>query len=234
MKKSIISCMMIIIMFLIMGCASEEPITDEISIYDALSFNFDSLTYTDTSAYDVLYQTGYPSFDFMLFYEKNNPGSMSESDQLIYQALLETLYELSIVSTQSMKEMILLSSSDLRALYETYDRTIGLSDIVAFNNLKTIISNIETSNDYDRYIRKIDYMNERLMTVLSDEEISNLQTLQDYHLRFMYDGMPVFFKDETFDAWKEKLTLLGEEPHENDLVLLEDAFDLIKNLIRSS
>lgn len=234
MKKYILSCMMILVVFLIIGCSAYDPMTDEISIYDDLTFSFETLTYTETSERDILYQVGHPSFDFIILYEKTYPDTLNERDQLLYQGLLETLYDLSILSNQTIKETLLLSSSELRALYEVHDQTIGLSDIVIFNNLKSILTDLETSDNINLSISKITYINTRLSISLTNESISALENLQSYHQSFEYYDMSVYIKNETFDTWLEKLTLLGESPHESDLVLYEAAFNLIKNLIIAS
>lgn len=234
MKKYILSSMMILVVFLIIGCSAYDPMTEDISIYDDLTFSFETLTYTETSERDILYHIGHPSFDFIMLYEKNNPDILSEADQLLYQGLLETLYDLSILSAQSIRETLLLSSSELRVLYEVYDQSIGLSDIVIFNNIKSILTDLETSNDIDLSLSKISYINMRLSISLTSENISALENLQNYHQSFEYYDMSVYINDETFDTWLEKLTLIGEAPHESDLVLYEAAFNLIKNLIIAS
>lgn len=231
MRKLIIFYVMLI-MLLLAGCANQEQI-DSTSIYGSFDFSFSTMTFTDTSDTDILYQTGNSLDDFIILYQITTNETMTLSMINAYRALFTIMDEL--ITAQGINYLIIesYSSSEFKDACEINSIELSIADIVTFNSFKSDLAKIkEIESDFDEVISKLSYIEMRLDRVLSSSEVSALNLLQEYYLELKLNHMALPILEYTFEELLlEFKNQIFYEPNETDQNRLEDAYDIITSLL---
>ncbi|MCF7931347.1 MAG: hypothetical protein K9L02_07555 [Acholeplasmataceae bacterium] len=230
MRKLIIFYIMLI-MFLLAGCASQEQI-DITSIYGSLDFSFSTMTFTDTSENDILYQMGNSTDDFIILYQIITNETLNPSMIIPYRTLFTIMDEL--VTAQGIDYLIIESYSSLefKEVCDLNSIELSIADIVTFNSFKSDLARIkEIESDFDEIISKLSYIEMRLDRVLSSSEVSDLNLLQDHYSELKLNHMALPILEYTFEELLlEFKNQIFYEPNETDQNRLEDAYDIITSL----
>ncbi len=233
MKKIYLILLMLVTSFLIASCSAAYDGTNiPLSIYDHISFNFDTMTYTSYDSYDIVYDLGNPFDDFVILHENLYDSDFETSEKDAYAYLIDMLYSVGRLTNKNMTDMLAFSSADIKTLLEIHYYTVTIEDIVTFNNLKDLVDTMKqtmTSTDY--YIQKTTYIETRLNITLSSTDIYNLELLQEKYIELKDVESDLDFKRFSFDD----LITIGE--HYNYYLSdevktdMESAYDILIQLI---
>jgi len=225
--KKFISILVLGCMVFLMQACGMAPMEESASFDSPLYYNELSMTFTNTSKHDILYNVGNPADDFILLYRMHadNPNS---NDEAIYLSFMQTLYTLSITQQTTMAQLFRLTSSELKTVYEAAGLTLSINDVVTFN---TIQSEIQTykANQSSPTVSKKAYVEYRLSITLTDEAYQSLRYLQSIYNDFMYDHPEFTIHEADFDTFKG--LLMTDNLTESQLEQLETAYNLVKDII---
>lgn len=232
MRKIKILILITLMMVLLSSCAAENPYTEEVTIYGDLTYDFITMTYTNTSLDDILYRTGNPYDDFVILHENVLQKSLTENEKLLLEALLVKLTLLSELTGNHMISIMDYSSTALKDAFDNHQMILTIDDIVSFNALKAALDEIKTTLDtYDSVIPKIAYIEKRLTVELTSLEINDLELLQDTYREFYMVNHSFTLYNNTHDAFYIELQNAGFTPQENVQTQLENAYSIITLLI---
>ncbi len=231
--KKILLLLFIGITVLLSSCSSmeEEPAEEYDIINGFLTYDWDTMSYTNTSTYSIMYETGNIVADFLLIHDKALLNEeLSLSKETAYIQLLLIIDEIATKSNTDHSDIINYSSADFKANCDAYSITITTTDIVTFNSFKDTVLDIESSSNRNS-ISVIDYIEYRLGESLTSEEILSLDLLQSSYYELtrnfgffdinthLLDALLVEFKDQ-----------IGFDPTPEELLQLEEAYNIIINL----
>lgn len=232
MKKIKILLIMIFMMILLSSCAAENPYTEEVSIHGNLTYDFITMTYTNTSLDDILYRTGNPFDDFVILHENVLHNSLTDNELLLFNALLDKLVLLSELSGDHMISIMAYSSTKLKDMFEEHQMLLTIDDIVSFNALKTLLDEIETILDTnDSVIPKITYIEKRLSIDLPSFQINNLEFFQELYRGFHMVNHSFTLYNNTYDDFYLELQNAGFTLLETEQTQLENVYSIITSLI---
>ena len=231
MKKLILTIMLIGVLFVYAGCSAMDKHSEPISLYDNLTFDFNHMTYTETSPADLLFRVGDPFADFVMLYQKELQTTFTPGELVIYQRLF-SIIESSLDTHMLFSSVLSLSSSEFTERLKEKDITYTLDDIVSFNNLKTILEQIKNLNTSSTYvISKITYIENRLAIQLSQSDLDDLEVLQDYYQE-LFDPYSSWYQHyESFDDIIEGLQEKDIYFSEDERLAMQRAYTLITPLI---
>jgi hypothetical protein len=232
MKKILFTLLLVTVTTLLYSCASNDyfPNENEPSIYDDLTYDFETLTFTNTTAFDILYHVGNPSEDFIILHQELLNKTLTDTQKSVYQHLLINLEDLSKSTQQSLSTILKYSSSELNVALEQADITVTLDDIVAFNELKSFLDEIKLSSNQTLSISKTTYIELRLTLDLNQEDLNNLDFLQKQYIELI-DYEPTFLiKENSFDDMILILENIANIYSDDEILSLEHAFQIIKNM----
>lgn len=233
MKKIWLFLMFLILAVTIISCAAYEDIPYEISIYDQLEYDTNSLSFTNIDPSDLLYQVGNVYDDFIILHQEVLNQPLDESKQTAYLHLLNNVEALSILSDLSIKVIISYTSSELKNAFEQYDLDVTLDDIVTFNEIKSILLDLESTDEKALFIRKIDYINFMNNMTLTTEKINHLQFLQEKYSELKSYDHTFDIKSNTFEDFLSVMENMSYSFTEIEIENLNQAYLIIKNLIDS-
>lgn len=223
MKKSILMIVLLIGVFLLQACAM-APMDEAVSFDAPLYYNELSMTFTNTSEHDILYQTGNPADDFILLYRMHaeNPNP---TDEAIYLAFMQTLYSISMSQHVSMAGLFRLSSSELKQYFDAAGIAMSINDVVTFNTIQSEITKYkETQNS--PMVSKRAYIEYRLSITLSEDDYQGLRFFQDVYSDFMYDHPGFIIQTSDFQTFKDLLN--PESFSEAQFNQIETAYNYIR------
>lgn len=221
--------LLILFMFLLAGCSPQEPLSEEVSIYEDLYWSFNSMNFTDTVQNDILFDVGSTFEDFVILHNHILGGSLSVQESDAYTQLLTLMDEVVSKAHVNFFTVSSYSSSELRDACQTYSILLTIDDIVTFNSYKEFI---ETIKDSTYYISKIDYINLRLSRTLTTTEIQSLDFLQGFYTQLIASNPSVLLSEMTFQQLLVGLAVqLSYEPTVDEQARLEVAYDIIMLLI---
>lgn len=225
MKKLVLLCMIGLSVFFLQACAM-GPMDQEASFNTPLYFSELTLTFTNTTEVDILYDTGNPTDDFTLLYELYADNPTAEQ-KVIYRDFMDTLEIVSIASHRDYGYLFNLSSSEIKELYDAESIPFGINEVVIFNEIKDEIAYYKETQSSPR-VSKIEYIEFRLNRDLNSEEISNLFFLQDIYNEFKAYNSGFSLKTDSF----ESLIAYFEAGRftETEQTNLESAYTLIQSI----
>ncbi len=196
------------------------------------------MTYTNTEPIDILYKIGNPMDDFSIFYLATEGEQMPVEKSEIVNEILPVLTYLNEESGYSFTSLFNRSSEELNSLAISKSITLTLTQIVAFNEMKLFISELQSNISSQAYsIGKIDYIELRLDRTLTQEEIDALELLQLYYPRSslveytttitgnsLYSGSSYSGVESAF------VVIVPDPPTEEELAIMEVAYDLLAAL----
>lgn len=232
MKKILMLFLFFVLLFLT-ACSSQETSHIPISIHDHLRFSYASMTYTDTREYDILFEVGNPSKDFIILYNYTQAEALTIEEVSSIDEISVVLTSVSIASAITYSSLLELPSQDFNELAASHSITLTLSEIVAFNEMKTKISVLKNSLTTNGYlISKIDYIENRIDRQLTTEEITSLELLQDYFYRLNYPQINYTLNSSAgLNYFSEAIqTITVDPPTVIELSQLELAYAIIELL----
>lgn len=229
----------LLLLFYVIGCSSANPTTlNETSIYDPLTFNFSSMTYTNTSYSDVLFGIGNPMDDFSILYKVSQGTEMPQEDYVVVEEILPVLADIKKESNYSFTYLMTMSSEDLNSLALENTIILTLTEIVAFNEMKTILEDLKSSLVTEDYsISKITYLELRVDRELTNEEVEALILIQKYFPKTAIatttttTSESVFYYNAYSGVSSELMDITPAPPTEEELVKMEIAYNLLESLI---
>lgn len=235
--KKIKHIVLITVIILLSGCMSDmEPYEEHESIYDNLIYDFEEMTFTNTSDSDILKSTGDSYLDFKYVYNILMDKDLTAEEKIAYKQLF-TITDQIVKDTDIVYSTVFnFSSSEFNEISNGLSITLSLENIVAFNSLKTLILDLEEMSNTNNFaIAKLDYIEKRLDITLSDDEESGLALLQEQYSELRYNTIYSHdFEPDTFDDLITRFNdSLNYTPTENDLDRLEDAYNMIISLKNS-
>ncbi len=233
--KKLLLLIVIGLVFLMSGCMAEmEPEVETVEIYDSISYRSSGMSYTNTLESDILYLAQDTYFDFALLYDEVMDVSLSVNEQVAYEQLLGVIDELNENTRLSYPEILNLSSGNFNIQCKDNSIPITLEDIVSFNSFKSLFEEVKTTyNTSPSSISKISYIEMRLDISLTNEEINALDKLQTLYFElYQHTHHPFDFGNRDLT----ELIILFESdipyvPSESEIIQLEIAYDIIKELI---
>ena len=235
--KKLIGLLLVGILVLLSGCAASEDITNEPSavIYENLYYSWSSMSYTNTPDYDIFYQVEDSYEDFIILHEKIMEDDLTSKEKVAYKQVFDIIDQAEELSTYNYSQIIDFSSKEFNDLCETKSITLTLVDVVTFNDIKELISEIKTAlNTKSSSISKLSYIEKRLDITLSSDETQALVLLQDkYSELFHYSSYDSFnFKTKALeDLLLDFENNISYTPSDNELIELEIAYDILQLLI---
>jgi len=232
MKKLSLLLSMLLMMFLFIGCAMEENVPQEISIYASLNYDWDSMTFTNISSDDILNQVGNPFDDFAILHEGVTGEAFTVAEFEGYEDLFSMLTQLSNSSGVSIGTILTYSSAELKDRLAPYSSIqLTLNDIVTFNTLKSLIEEMKVEIDGLYYLSKINYIEKRLSIDLSQYDIHVLEYLQDYYSELVSFNPSIQIANLTFEELMVEFESIGYIPNVEARTQLENAYEIITSLI---
>jgi hypothetical protein len=220
----------VVLILLLFGCAMEEnPLFDE-TIYGQITYDFDTMTFTNTSLDDIFYEVGNPWDDFIIMYKTYYGTSIDPTELIAYEALFVKLINLSVASSVTVGTITHYSTEQLNTILEGYAIDLSLTDVIMFNSLKTILNGLRTQEDLEIVISKISYLQVRLSVILTEDQIEHLDMLQDYYLSNRNMDDMYYLKDSDFDTFITRYESTGITISEIAKENLLEAFNLMKSL----
>jgi hypothetical protein len=210
-----------------MQACGMAPMEEHVSFDSPLYYNELSMTFTNTSKHDILYNVGNPADDFILLY-RMHADQPNETDEAIYLSFMQTLYTLSLAEQTTMAQLFRLTSSELKTVYEASGLTLSINDVVTFNTIQSEIQKYK-ENQISPTVSKRAYVEYRLSIPLNDQDYQSLRYLQSVYNDFMYDHPEFTIHQADFETF---IGLLNTENFtESQLEQLETAYNLIRDII---
>ena len=231
MKKLSLLLSMLMMMFLFIGCAMEENIPQEASIYGSLNYDWDSMTFTKISQEDILNHVGNPFDDFVILHEKVTGEALTVAELEGYEGLFSILDQLSESSNATLSTILAYSSLEFRSSLDIYSIQLTLNDIVLFNMLQSLVEDIKAEIDGVYYLSKINYIEKRLSIDLSEDDIDGLDYLQDYYSELVEFNPSVQITLLTFEELMGEFENMGYIPTAEVRTKLESAHQIIIDLV---
>lgn len=236
-KLALIVLAMVIVLLSSCANADYEPQDEYIDFgkYVDLYFDFKTLTFTDTQPHDILYSTGKPVDDYLIFIEKYQDSVLTTEQKASYQAVFDLFTIIEDTTDFRYDEVVTYTTQNLKDFAEQANTEITVTDIITFSMIKTslttMVSETNTQTRYQYPIDKISYIEYRLHTNLTETEIDSLQLLQ-LKLNELYEfGTIIQLKTITFeDLLLELKTSLNYEPTTEATEELETAYTIIQDL----
>ena len=224
------------IFLILSGCSSKDIDTTniDISLQDNIYYEFDSMSFTNTSEADILYLISDQYLDFKYVYYAISGKVLSSEEELAYQDLFIITKSLESDSNISLSTLLSYSSSEFNDAAEDISIILSLQDIVLFNSLKIIMSDLEELTQANSYnLSRIGYIEYRLGINLTDLEILSLELLQEQFSELYLNTYEFFnIRENTFEDLLVRLnTDLNYVPSESDSTKLETAYSLIEDII---
>lgn len=227
MKKIALSFVLVLLVFFMQACAM-APMAGNVSFDDPLYFNELTMTFTNTSQDDILYQVGNPADDFILLYRLHADTPNSE-DEAVYFTFMSTLYQLSISQNMSMGQLFNLSSSELKDKFDQASIPFSINDVVTFNTIKTEID-FYKQNQSSLRVSKSAYIEYRLSIDLSNDAYQSLVYFQSFFNEFKYDNSSFYIRDYDFETFLS-MAETSQSFSEDESLKLETAYGLIKAIL---
>jgi hypothetical protein len=232
MKKLSLLLSMLLMMFLFIGCAMEENVPQEISLYASLKYDWESMTFTQITQYDILNHVGNPFDDFVILHEEVTGEAFTVAEFEGYEDLFSMLTQLSNSSGVAIGTILTYSSQELKDRLAPYSSIqLTLNDIVTFNTLKSLIEEMKAEIDGSYYLSKINYIEKRLSIDLSDYDIHVLEYLQDYYSELVTFNPSVQIALLTFEELMIEFESIGYIPNVEARTQLESAHQIIIDLV---
>ena len=233
MKKLSLLLSMLLMMFLFIGCAMEENVPQEASIYGSLNYDWDSMTFTKISSDDILNHVGNPFDDFIILHEEVTGEAFTVAEFEGYEDLFSILDQLSESSNATFSTILAYSSLEFRSWLDIYSIQLTLNDIVLFNMLQSLVEEIKAEIEGSYYLSKINYIEKRLYIDLSEDDIHGLNYLQDYCSELVEFNPSVQITLLTFEELMIEFESIGYIPNVETRTQLENAHQIIIDLANS-
>lgn len=234
MKKLIFITMLFTMIFLLIGCSAEQVDPSEISIYEDLRFDWNSMTFTNTDQRDIFYQVGNPYDDFTILHQEVTGEAFTVSEMNAYNDLFTTMVELSQSSIVDIGVIVTYTSAELKNELENHSMTLTLNHIVTFNSLKDLIEDLKALMNHETYyLSKIEYMEIRLSEVILEDDYHGLEALQDFNTILLDYDSTIKIYELSFDDLLTAYENIGITPLEEMIPLLERGHQLITRLKNS-
>ena len=180
--KKIFLALSFIIMIFFLGCSAESNIdytsepSSELPSYIYYQVNYYRIS--NISEYSLLYYVSDGYEDLVITLNKIEESNNIEIPVNTY-TILNTLYEISDKGNVSIKELMLLSNTDLYKLANENSVTLSVDDIVGFNDFKELVKILPSYV----HITIEEYLSYYLGREITEVEISRLSLLQgNYYL----------------------------------------------------
>ena len=178
MKKILLFIVSLFVVFSIYGCSSGYEPTDFPLVTSSIYFNFNQMTFAIGNDRDILYGLENPSDDFIILKEHVLNETLSDTEKQAYKHLINHIVTLSENTSTTIRTILTYDSTTFKDALEALQLEVSLDDIVIFNEIKSLQSEDISST----YISKINYLNQRLQTTLSTDDINHLEDLQTVYL----------------------------------------------------
>lgn len=234
--KRIVLLLIIPLIMLLFGCAmkEEQPFDDDIdvSINDQVYYSYSTLSFMNTSSYDIFYNTGNASDDFLILLDElSEKASLSTEEIDAYIALFEKVDEISSKTNDLPGDLLYLSLADFKTIAERYDIEVTLSDIFTYNSVASMINDLQVANNNKNvFMSKIEYVETRLGRNLTPSEIEDLRFLQESIVSLAYDyihiNVSILSLSELLSEFEQ---YYGELPT-NDIDSITVAYNIVSEL----
>jgi hypothetical protein len=231
MKKMKIIFILMGLISILIGCASREPYEETLSIHSHLSYDWNLMTFTNTSSKDILYQAGNSYDDFIILHQEISLESLSINQKIALRNLFDQLDELSLQSNVKLGEILSYSSIELKQAMDTHEMTLTLDHVIVFNQLKSdidLLKQIMESNTF--HLSKVNYIEKRLSVTLSDEDIEGLVLLQSVYEELVNIQSDIRIYEKSFHELIVLFESIGYIANQEDVVVLENAYQKIMSL----
>jgi len=220
MKKILNTLLILIASFILVSCAANFDMGSP-QINDELSYNWQTLTYTNLDLNDIFSQTSQPIDDIVILHQKAYEKTLSQEAYESYVHLFYLMQALSIKENQMIGSYLNYSSSEFQEALTTYNLSATITDIYMFNALKDLKA--LTFNDI---LSKTDYYHLRTDLSLSTEDLFALNTLQDYIADYPLEKALITYDKNVLIQDLTNYYQLDEET----INTLDDAYELINKL----
>jgi len=228
MKKLILTVIMIITIFIIVGCSAmeEEPYMDEPYIYGNMLFDYETMTFNTTYESDILYKTGNVKEDFIILHQNLNQEVLSDESIVIYHDLFDKLISLSDIIDEPIGRLFDYSSTQIKTALEDHLIDVSLNDIVTFNEIKQLLSSYKEQSSRPS-VRKPDYLTVILDENLTNEDLEDLGFLQEEYLELYANREGIDIKEMSFEDLMSAFESLGKTYSEDQITSLSLAYDVL-------
>lgn len=237
MKKLTLLFYLFSLVFLV-GCMAEMDKPDDLedsedpSMSSNIFYNWNTMTFTNTSQYNILYNTSNPSKDFKIVSETVNNMVLSDAKIEGYESTIVILDSYATYSGNDLSESLSYTSDELLTKTRAYDIEVNAMDIITYNALKVEIDLVkEKLGGNSFYMTKENYIEARIERDLTTSEVSALEYLQTKFFELQATKKPFLIEDNSFEVLIAFLeTELTFTPTEEERITLETAFNIIKSL----
>jgi hypothetical protein len=221
---------------LLSGCSSGEMDMDpdyeptEIYFDDYVVFSWNTMTFTDVSEYDILYQIGTPVLDYFIAYNNAGLEGLSTNQLNAYQTTIESIVILDQSTSFRLADLDTYTSTEFVSFLT--DAGIDISPTKLFT-FATLQEQAETREFQSVRLTKREYIEDRLSRALTIEEVTALSSLQEYYVQLKavehsnYDISQDSFQQLLSEIEGELNTVLTSEEQTE----LETAYNIIQELI---
>ncbi len=236
-KLTIMFLLLLVVLF--SGCAMKDEMDpqDDGIVYDPsmseyMFYNWNTMTFSNTSQYDIMYKTENPVKDFLILREGVDDLMISEPQTEGYVVTLDILNTYAISSGNELSESLTYTSDELVSKTKAYNIEVNAMDIITYNALKVEIEDIKDNlNGRSSYLTKEEYIEARIERTLTQDEIIALEYLQSKFMELQETTAPFVIADNDFnDLLNHLATHLDYTPTEEQRSTLEIAFNIIKSL----
>jgi len=233
--KRISILVLVLLVALLSSCASADESYEPLSNFDQyeqLNYDFKTLTFTNTQPQDILYGTGNPLSDYIILNTIIDDTSLTNEKEIAVAKTFELLDTLGTSTDFVYADIVEYSSQEIKDYSDQIEAEVTVTDLVTFNAIKSDIAyKIDTENNTNYRITKVDYIEKRLDTTLTDEDITALALLQNklneyYEYNEVLDLSTILF----VDLLAELSDIIGYEPLPETVAILETGFDIIQAL----
>ncbi len=228
MKKIRLIVMLIIAVFMMIGCSAmdQEPYVDEPYIYGNMYYDYVTMKFNTPHEADLLYDIGDVKEDFIILHLQMNQIALSDEQVQNYEILLDKLITLSDLINESMGRLFNYSSTQIKSSLEDHLIEVTLNDIVTFNEIKQLIDSYQEQSSRPS-IRKVDYLSSILDISLTTEDLEHLDFLQEEYLELYINRENIDIKTMSFEDLLSAFESLGKTYSESQITSLNLAYDTL-------
>jgi hypothetical protein len=250
--KRLICALSLIVVVLLSACAAADELSGEcedgymlnyqnecvldsdptVSIKSSLTFNWDTMTFTDVVEYDIFFGSGSSSTDYLILRGETIEDELSDQQAGAYYDTLLILDEIEVELEFSYKLIDQTTVSEVYTYASTASIEVSTADVLTYNTIKSEVTSIKSTGTRYQSISKYDYVEQRLQLLLTQEDRDALDFLQDT-MTDLYIHKEIIVSLDTI-TYQDLLDLLEDEleyiPPDDEAVLLERGVEIIQAL----
>lgn len=239
-----------ILLFFFTGCGAmdEEPMMcdegyvlhdgdciidnlEEITIYSNLTYDLNHLSFNSTLQTDILYDTFDDEEDYLLITSEVLGLELTEFELETNTKVLSDVYIISTSEYLSVESVLDLELSEYTVKAASADIVVTPQDVLTFNAIQLRQEEMKSFSGRYYTISKIDYLESKLDTTLTNQQLDDLEELQQLIVDIdITTGMEIEISEYLFSEF----IFILEEYYDPDEILvivdLEEAYNLIRSL----